>query len=117
MLTRVTSGFLGGCPSEMNLVFVLDSSGSIGRRNWRITRDFLAEIVTRLDVRNYHVHASVVTFSGYANIEWYLHQPMAYTRSLLLTSIRDLWYYGGSTATPAGLQDTNYVLQSYPREK
>ena len=96
----------------MNLVFVVDSSYSVGRANWRITRDFLVEVVTRLDVQYNHVHVSVVTYSTYAWIQWTLGSRLAYTSSELQLQLQGLWYLGARTATSEALYQASLILSN-----
>ena len=46
----------------MDVVFVLDSSGSIGQRNFQKIKDFVISVVTDLDVESGLIRVGSVTY-------------------------------------------------------
>lgn len=53
----------------MDIAFVVDSSGSIGRRNWEIVKRFLKALVSKLDVSPAATHLAVISFSTNPKVE------------------------------------------------
>ena len=52
------------CIPIVDVGFVIDSSGSIGRRNWARMKRFLKAIVSKLDVSPSYTHISAVAYSN-----------------------------------------------------
>ena len=48
----------------MDIAFVVDSSGSIGRTNWERMKRFLKALVSRLDVSPSAVHIAAIAYSN-----------------------------------------------------
>jgi len=48
----------------MDIAFVVDSSGSIGRTNWERTKRFLKALVSRLDVSPSATHIATIAYSN-----------------------------------------------------
>ena len=113
MLTRACgrSSATSGCPSQLDLVFVVDGSGSVGRSNWRLVTDFLIEVINRLDVGAQQVRVGMVLFSTHAQTLWGLGSRQASDRESLTAGMRDLPYLGGRTNTPGGLEKARRVLE------
>ena len=47
----------------MDIAFVIDSSGSIGRSNWERIKRFVKSLVSKLDVRPTATHVAAVSYS------------------------------------------------------
>ena len=84
-----------------DVVFVIDTSGSIGRDNFQLIREFTANLTTEL-IRNFPGSAiGVILFASNAHIEFNL---QAHTNlSELLIAIAGLPYSGGGTNTAEAL--------------
>ena len=54
------------CTSEVDVVFIIDSSGSLDEPNFNHIKNFVAYLVTRLDVDSGRVRVGCVTYSDYA---------------------------------------------------
>ncbi len=50
------------CGNALDVVFILDSSGSIGARNFQKVKDFVISLVTDLDVEGGNIRIGAVTF-------------------------------------------------------
>lgn len=48
----------------MDIAFIIDSSGSIGRSNWIRMQRFLKALVSKLDVSDSATHIAAVAYSG-----------------------------------------------------
>ncbi|XP_022806052.1 integrin alpha-D-like [Stylophora pistillata] len=64
----VTVGKNGPCDKEcspiVDIGFVIDSSGSIGRRNWARMKRFLKAMVSKLDISPSNTHISAIAYSN-----------------------------------------------------
>ena len=45
------------------MVFVLDSTGSLGRYNWTVVKQFVIDVIKGLNVSEEDTHVGIVTFS------------------------------------------------------
>lgn len=57
----------------LDLVFVLDSSGSIGDVNWEKIKIFCKALVDKLEIGPNATQLSIVTFNLYSTVRFYLH--------------------------------------------
>lgn len=51
------------CRPVVDIAFIVDSSGSIGRTNWERTKRFLKAVVSKLDVSPALTHVAAVAYS------------------------------------------------------
>ena len=58
------------CNIVADVAFIVDSSGSIGRRNWVKMLDFIEEMVKALNVGADMTHIAVVAYSTNAKVEF-----------------------------------------------
>ena len=97
------------CP--VDIVFVLDESGSIGTSNFDVTKSFLSQLVSRLDIDSGNTRVGLVTFSDgvgtsinlnshasvrsfqsailslrYSQGQTFTHDALAHVRTTMLTS-------------------------------
>jgi hypothetical protein len=96
-----------------DIVFVLDSSGSIRDQNpadgsydnWQLLLEFMVKMVDKLNVGSNHVRIGAVKFSTEAESVFHLNQ---YTdKTSLITAIRRIKYMGGHTNTAGGIRIMN----------
>ena len=57
------------CSTIVDIAFVVDSSGSIGRRNWERVKRFLKALVSKLDVSPSTTHLAVISYSTNPRVE------------------------------------------------
>ena len=55
-----------------DVTFILDSSNSIGDRNWWIAKQFTIDVMKGLQVEEQSSRVAAVTFSNQATTEWEL---------------------------------------------
>lgn len=101
----------GGCAElKVDIVFVVDSSGSIRDNsrdkpwdNWDLLVEFLYDIVDKLPIGQDKTHVGMVIFSNSANEEFDLDDY--YDKAAMLTAITEMKnkYKGGNTNTQQGL--------------
>ena len=87
------------CNQSNDVVFVIDTSGSIGGNNFQLIREFTANLTIDL-IQNFPgSEVGVILFASDAHIEFSLQANL----SELLTAIADLPYSGGGTNTAEAL--------------
>ena len=92
------------CPvAGIDLMFVLDSSGSIGSGNFQLMREFVANITTILDIGPADSQVGVIAFSDSARVEFNLSS----NENFILSAIDAIPYIAGGTNTADAL---NLVL-------
>ena len=57
------------CRPVVDIAFIIDSSGSIGKRNWERMKRFLKAIVSKLDVGNSATHVAAIAYSTNSKVE------------------------------------------------
>ena len=58
------------CKASVDVAFIVDSSGSIGRRKWPLVLDFLKNVINELNVGPDGTHVAVVAYSTNAKLEF-----------------------------------------------
>ena len=87
--------------SVLDVVFVIDTSGSIGSSHFQLIREFTANITTELIRNSPGSSVGVILFESNAHIQFSL---LTYANlSLLLSAINNLPYSGGGTDTAEAL--------------
>lgn len=51
------------CRPVLNIAFIVDSSGSIGRSNWERVKRFVKALISKLDVRNSGTRVAAIAYS------------------------------------------------------
>jgi len=97
-----------GCTSYIDLVFVVDVSGSIQSERMKHVREFLVEIVADIDVGPNSTRVGAAYFSDDAYTAFTLDQYS--TRQDVQEAIRNIPYIGGKTNIAAGLRMTRTDL-------
>ena len=89
------------CPDVVQVVFVIDTSGSIGQLRFQLIREFLTTFTTDLIQNSPRNAVGIILFGNNAYLEFNL---QAYTTlNELLLAIRQLPYRGGGTDTAEAL--------------
>ena len=60
--------FISECKAIADVAFVIDSSGSIGRRNWQRAKEFLVDVVKQFKVSAEGTHVGIVMYSNKAEV-------------------------------------------------
>ena len=85
----------------IDLIFVLDSSGSVGSSNFQNVKNFAANLVRQLEIGPDNTRVGLIRFGSSASVMFHLNTYQE--KSNLLRAISNVGYTGGSTNTPAGL--------------
>ena len=59
-----------GCKATADVAFLVDSSGSIGRRRWPLMQDFLKKVTNVFNVGPDGTHIAVIAYSTNAKLEF-----------------------------------------------
>jgi len=59
---------IAGCSGEIDLVFVLDSAGTVHAERWKYVMDFVEKIVNQLDVASDRTRVAVIYYSDSAYV-------------------------------------------------
>ena len=87
---------------KYDIIFVLDSSGSIGRSNFAAIRKFVLDFVQELTIGPNDNQIGVILFSSSASIVFNLNSYSS--KGSVLTAISNIGYTGGGTSTHSALQ-------------
>ena len=93
------------CNAVADVAFIVDSSGSIGRINWRKMLEFLNEMVDELNVGPDKTHIAVVAYSTRARTEFTFNRlaGSAVTKQGYATLINRIRFQRGFTFIDKGL--------------
>ena len=90
-----------GCNAGLDIVFVLDASGSIGQSNFVIMRDFVKSIISNFEIGADKTRVGVIRYASSASIVISL--GSVNNALLLNTSIDNIAFTSGGTATHLAL--------------
>ncbi|KAM6396749.1 LOW QUALITY PROTEIN: collagen alpha-3(VI) chain [Pluvialis apricaria] len=91
-----------------DIIFLVDSSWSIGKEHFQLIREFLYDVVRALDVGGNDFRFALVQFSGNPHTEFQLNTYPS-TRDVL-SHITNMPYMGGGTKTGKGLE---YLIENH----
>lgn len=98
------------CQSAADIVFVVDSSGSIrdanpadnSYDNWELILNFINSIIDRLDIGEHATRVGLVSYSERARHDFFMNNY--YDRSALKNAVESISYMGSFTNTSGGLR-------------
>ncbi|XP_009873379.1 PREDICTED: collagen alpha-3(VI) chain [Apaloderma vittatum] len=91
-----------------DIIFLVDSSWSIGKEHFQLVREFLYDVVRALDVGGNDFRFALVQFSGNPHTEFQLNTYPS-TQDVL-SHIANMTYMGGGTETGKGLE---YLIENH----
>ncbi|NWQ86403.1 CO6A3 protein, partial [Burhinus bistriatus] len=91
-----------------DIIFLVDSSWSIGKEHFQLVREFLYDVVKALDMGGNDFRFALVQFSGNPHTEFQLNTYPS-TRDVL-SHIANMPYMGGGTKTGKGLE---YLIENH----
>lgn len=103
----VTSTFVSTvCDGAVDVIFIMDSSGSIRQTNFRLMIDFVTNVVSSLDIDNGASSRSgsrvgLITYGDVEKPEFYLNDYNSKSELLGALNVR---YTAGTTNTAAALR-------------
>ncbi|XP_074641282.1 matrilin-1-like [Tubulanus polymorphus] len=91
------------CGDEADIMFALDASSSVGRRNFEKIKSFVHHFASNFDVSEEHIHVGAIRFSRSPEMEFSLTDHLK--KKPLLEAVDKLTYgHGGTTATGAAIK-------------
>ncbi|CAC5396123.1 COL6A [Mytilus coruscus] len=90
-----------GCGTKADVVFLLDSSGSVGSSNWQIMLKFVQDVINIFTIGKDDVQVGVDVFSAGASTPIKLNSY--YSKTQLMNAVKGIAYSGGGTATNIGI--------------
>ncbi|XP_019485550.1 PREDICTED: collagen alpha-3(VI) chain isoform X2 [Hipposideros armiger] len=91
-----------------DIIFLVDSSWSIGKEHFQLVREFLYDVIESLAVGENDFHFALVQFNGNPHTEFLLNTYR--TKQEALSHISNMSYIGESNQTGKGLE---YVMQNH----
>ena len=91
------------CQTSVDLVFVLDNSGSVGDSNFRKVKDFVKRVIDFFNIGRDGTHVAVVTYDTDTHIEFNL--VKYFTKNDLRNAVDDIDYRGFLTYTGEALSE------------
>jgi len=96
------------CTAAVDLIFVLDASGSIESSGFEQMKSFVSELVNKFDVENGHVRVGLLTYSTTVQVTFNLN--MYTSRADIRAAISRLTYVAGRTNTGDALAHARTVM-------
>lgn len=87
----------------MDLCFVVDASGSIGKDNFEMMKDILIKLIRHFSVSDYYARICVIKYSNAPRRVFHLHQSQKLGFLRLEQKIRKMRYTKGGTRTGKAL--------------
>ncbi|XP_063397843.1 cartilage matrix protein-like [Mytilus trossulus] len=91
-----------GCGTKADVMFVLDSSGSVGSSNWQIMLKFVQNVINIFTIGKDDVQVGVDIYSGGPSSQIKLNSY--HSKTQLMNAVKGISYIGGGTATHLGIQ-------------
>ncbi|KAK2815248.1 hypothetical protein Q7C36_023514 [Tachysurus vachellii] len=96
--------------SPLELVFVIDSSESVGPDNFEIIKDFVNGLIDRVSVGPNITHVGIVLYSHMTAVISDLHRPLS--RDEVKSAVRRMSYMGEGTYTGSAIHEANQLFRS-----
>lgn len=103
----------GFCSEDLDIMFILDESGSVGSTNFELVKEFVVEEVTNeISVGS---NVGVISYATSRLIDWSLGDPQT-PRTGLVNKVNGLTFSSGGTATREALELAigNYAVNDDP---
>lgn len=94
-----------------DIIFLVDSSWSLGKEHFQLVREFLYDVVKSLAVGDHDFRFALVKFNGNPHTEFLLNTYRS--KQEVLSHIANMPFAGGSNQTGEGLE---YVMQNHLTE-
>ena len=98
------SPFVLDCTTAVDLVFVVDSSGSIGEKNFNTVKKVLDQLIRHFSVSAAYARIGIVQYATNARVIYTLQRSQRLGFHRLARRVRSLFYTKGATKTGKGLE-------------
>lgn len=96
--------------NPLELVFVIDSSESVGPDNFNVIKDFVNALIDRVSVRPNVTHVGIVLYSHTTVVISDLYPPLS--RNEVKSAVRQMPYMGEGTYTGSAIHQSNQLFLS-----
>ena len=86
----------------LDIAFIIDSSGSIGRRNWELMKRFVKALLSKLDVSTSTTRIAAISYSTNPEVVWRFSQTQE--TDMINRVVDRMRYQRGFTYTDKALQ-------------
>ena len=98
----------GSCVGDV--IFVLDSSGSIGFLNWSVSAQFVLDVMQKLKISQEGTHVGVVIYS--TNVETSFGLNTYFSVAEIEPVMLNLFYMAGVTNTADGIKTMHEIMNA-----
>lgn len=105
--------YISACKGQGDVIFVIDTSGSVGPDNFQKVKDFVYSVADGLAIDSGAYRVGVVSFSTFAKVEFYLNDYS--TKAEVKSAIQNIPYVYGFSNTGAALQAVRMEMFIPPR--
>lgn len=92
------------CTKALDVGIILDGSGSVGKNNFKITKEFVQSLMSHFSVSTKATHFGVITYSTNSNLEFDLANPKYHDVVELKKRVMEIKYPGQWTRTDRALE-------------
>ena len=110
------SPFVLDCVTAVDVVFVIDSSGSIGRDNFETVKKVIGKLIRHFSVAASNARIGIVRYATTASVLYTLRKSQRLGFHTLAKSVENLHYSGGKTKTGRGLELAHRMLRRSKRK-
>ena len=71
MCTLTLRLVISACQNDADVLFIFDSSGSVGNANFEQMKDFFSNVIESINVGPDNAHIAVVTFNDEAQVRYF----------------------------------------------
>ena len=93
---------------EIDIQFLVDSSGSVGEKDYDLTREWIKNVINSFDVGEYTTNFGLTQFTAKVRDEFKLTEKL--TKPQIMAKIDDMVYVKGKTSTGKALLHTAEAL-------
>lgn len=92
------------CTKALDVGIILDGSGSVGKNNFKIAKEFVQSLMSHFSVSTKATHFGVITYSTNSNLEFDLANPKYHNVVELKKRVMEIRYPGQWTRTDRALE-------------
>jgi len=98
------------CSNKMDIVFVLDASGSIQHERWMMVMNYIASLAEQFEISNDRTRIGAVKWSDGAEVQFQLNEYRS--KQDVIMALRRITFMGGKTNTADAIQKMNDMFTS-----
>ncbi len=93
---------------NLEIVFVMDASGSVGSAGWAIEKNFVSDLLGEAAIADSDI--GIVSFASGSWKDWYLNDDQ--TKTVIQSFTQSMSFTGGATYTLSAMEDALDIFQS-----